>query len=96
LICFDVFHDGYVLICCGKIGRRDLHTGFDDDDTVLQEYHCSSLFPLTLQTNNVFSLQLLKYDHQERITAKDAQQLDYFKPVREEHAAAGHEAGRKA
>ena len=85
------------MICCKEVGRRDLHKGFDDDDdTVLQQKPSSSLFALTLQTNTVFSLQLLKYDHQERITAKDAQQLDYFKPVREEHAAVANEAGRKA
>lgn len=30
---------------------------------------------------------LLRYDHAERVTAKDAQNFDYFKPIREEQAA---------
>lgn len=29
---------------------------------------------------------LLRYDHQERLTAKEAMEHDYFKPVREFHA----------
>ena len=30
--------------------------------------------------------RLLQYDHQERVTAKDAMQHEYFKPIREDEA----------
>jgi casein kinase II subunit alpha len=43
---------------------------------------------------------LLQYDHQDRVTAKDAMQHEYFRPIREDEAkrnaaqgAAGSAAG---
>jgi casein kinase II subunit alpha len=36
--------------------------------------------------------RLLRYDHQERVTAREAQSHPYFEPVREQAAAAASQA----
>jgi len=38
---------------------------------------------------------MLRYDHAERITPKDAMEHPYFKPVKEHHAKGGSAAGGK-
>jgi casein kinase II subunit alpha len=38
---------------------------------------------------------LLQYDHQERVTAKDAMTHEYFKPIREDEAAKRNSATSK-
>ena len=34
--------------------------------------------------------KMLRYDHAERVTPRDAMEHPYFKPVKEHHAKAGH------
>jgi casein kinase II subunit alpha len=39
--------------------------------------------------------KMLRYDHAERITPKDAMEHPYFKPVKEYHAKGGVSSGAK-
>jgi serine/threonine protein kinase len=65
--------------------RRLPFTGLHSGAALLT---AARLFPLRFISNEAIDFldRLLRYDHQERVTAKEAQSHPYFEPVRQQAA----------